>query len=92
MGSEDQADEAQEEEEVKKARCGNCGHDEASVGFDMDDGQAPFIRSLDLTCTKCKSRTVIKLYWERPKMAVDFHPDESRTDLGIFTVFPGDQS
>lgn len=91
MGSEDQAGEAQEEE-VKKARCGNCGHDKVRVSFDQDDGEAPFVRAVELTCTECKSRTVIKLYWERPKMSVNFHPDESKTDLGIFTVFQGDES
>ena len=85
MGSEDPAGEAQEEE-MKKAKCGNCGHDTATVGFDRNDGEAPFVRAIELTCTECKSRTVIKLYFERPRMSVSFPSDEGEADLGIFTV------
>lgn len=68
---------------MKKAK---CGHDTATVGFDRDDGQAPYIRSLELTCTKCKSRTHIFFPKPKPDLVVSFPSDEGGTDLGIFTV------
>ena len=77
---------------MRKARCGNCGHDEANVGFEQNEGESPFARAIELTCTKCKSRTVIKIYWERPRMSINFHPDESKTDLGIFCILDRDES
>ncbi len=66
---------------MKQAICGNCGCETARVGFDEPQG---FHRAIELTCTKCSSRTLIVI--TTPRLDIGWPSHERDTDLGIFTI------
>lgn len=68
---------------MKQAKCGNCGCTTATVSFDQQDGEHPFIRLVQLACTKCESRTNIAIF-PQVKLRVCFPEDEGEKDIGIF--------
>jgi len=72
-------------EGMRQAKCGNCGCLTATVAFDQSDGEAPFIRALQLTCSHCGSRTDIVIA-TNPKIGAFFPRDEGEKDKGIFFV------
>ena len=70
---------------MKQAKCGNCGCATATVAFERQDGGAPFVKMVQLTCTQCESRTDIHIYAD-PKICVSFPRDEGEKDQGVFCV------